>query len=133
MAGPTRASSPVVGPSCRSDTLLGSRVVTVAKATECRRMAAGICRFGGTGDRRPAAPLVRPARRPGQARPYRLVMPPSTRNTAPVAYADSSLARYTTIPVTSSGVPGRPSGVRDTIAARAAGSPEIVDTSDVSV
>lgn len=106
VTGPPRASRPVCGRLRQSDRLLANRAVSVAPPE-----SAG----------------------PAPARRYRLVMPPSTRNSAPVAYADSSLARNTMIPVTSSGVPGRPSGVRDTIAARAAGSPEIVETSDVSV
>ena len=64
---------------------------------------------------------------------HSVVIPPSTRNMLPVAKLASSLARRTMIPSTSAGVPARPRGMRETMAARDSLSPEIAVTSGVSV
>src|SRR5699024_12641529 len=64
---------------------------------------------------------------------YRHDIPPSTANRLPVANAASSEARKVMIPSTSSGRPPRPSGIRPTMAARAAASSLMVVTNPVSV
>lgn len=61
------------------------------------------------------------------------VRPPSTVNSPPVAYEESSLARNTMMPSTSAAVPGRPSIVESTSPARLTGSSAMVCTSGVSV